>query len=75
MIAAHGQQADFVGNITHQPRVRILVKRRWRSGVAVMMPEDDTEQRSRTLPYQWDAAIGRAIATTPITIRIDLARP
>jgi hypothetical protein len=24
------------------------------------------------LPYQWDAAIGRAIATTPLTVRIDL---
>ena len=26
----------------------------------------------RTLPFQWDAAIGRAIATTPLTVRIDL---
>jgi hypothetical protein len=24
------------------------------------------------LPYQWDAALGRAIATTPLTVRIDL---
>lgn len=28
--------------------------------------------RSRSLPYQWDAAIGRAIATAPLTVRIDL---
>jgi hypothetical protein len=28
--------------------------------------------RSRSLPCQWDAAIGRAIATAPLTVRIDL---
>jgi hypothetical protein len=28
--------------------------------------------RSRTLPYQWDAAIGRMMASAPMTIRIDL---
>jgi hypothetical protein len=24
------------------------------------------------VPYRWDAAIGRAIATRPLTVRIDL---
>jgi hypothetical protein len=38
----------------------------------VLLPEDDTDARSRSLPYQWDAALGRAIATTPLTVRIDL---
>jgi hypothetical protein len=28
--------------------------------------------RSRTLPYQWDATIGRLMASTPLTARIDL---
>jgi len=28
--------------------------------------------RSRTLPYQWDAAIGRVMASAALTIRIDL---
>jgi len=72
LIAAHGQQADYVRNLTAQPRVRVKVGRTWRSGTAVLRPDDDTAQRSRTLPYQWDAAIGRALATTPLTIRIDL---
>ena len=74
LVAAHGQQADWVRNITKEPRVRVLVNRRWRSGTAVLMPEDDPGLRSRTLPYRWDAAIGRAIATRPLTVRIDLDR-
>jgi deazaflavin-dependent oxidoreductase (nitroreductase family) len=72
LIAAHGSQADFVRNIAQEPRVRVLVNRRWRSGRAVLMPTDDTRQRSRQLASQADAAIGRVLATTPMTIRIDL---
>ena len=72
VIAAHGQQADWVRNITKEPRVRVLVNRRWRNGTATVMPEDDPGKRSLTLPYRWDAAVGRAIATTPLTVRVDL---
>jgi deazaflavin-dependent oxidoreductase (nitroreductase family) len=72
IVAAHGQQADWIRNISKQPRVRVLVNRRWRSGTATLTPEDDPGLRSRTLPYRWDAAIGRAIATRPLTVRIDL---
>jgi len=72
VIAAHGQQADWVRNIMNEPRVRVLVNRRWRNGTATAMPEDDPGKRSRTLPYRWDAAVGRAIATTPLTVRVDL---
>jgi deazaflavin-dependent oxidoreductase (nitroreductase family) len=73
LIAAHGHQADFVRNIQAHPAVRLKINRRWHTGTASLLPDDDTAVRSRTLPYQWDAAIGRAIATTPLTIRIDLA--
>jgi hypothetical protein len=38
----------------------------------VLLGGDDTHARSRTLPHQWDAAIGRLMATTPLTVRIDL---
>ena len=72
VIAAHGQQADWARNIQKEPRVRVLVNRRWRPGTATVLTDDDAQQRSRTLPHQWDAAIGRAIATTPLTVHIDL---
>lgn len=52
--------------------MRVKVSGRWRTGKAQVVAGDDVEARSRTLPYQWDAALGRLMATTPITIRIDL---
>ena len=72
MIAADGRQADWVRNISKDPQVRVLAGRGWRHGTASLVPEDDTAQRSGALPYQWDSAVGRAIATTPLTVRIDL---
>jgi len=72
VVAAHGTQADYVRNIQADPRVRVKLGPRWRTGTAVPLPDDDVAARSRTLPYQWDAALGRAMATTPLTIRIDL---
>jgi deazaflavin-dependent oxidoreductase (nitroreductase family) len=71
LIAVHGEQADYVRNIRGNPRVRVKVRGRWRSGIAVPLPDDDTAVRSRTLRYQWDAAIGRLMASAPMTIRID----
>ena len=72
IVAAHGRQADYVRNLVDDFRVRVLVGGRWRTGTAIILPDDDPVARSRSLPYQWDAALGRAIATTPLTVRIDL---
>jgi hypothetical protein len=72
LIAAHGRQADYVRNLLAHPNVRVKVAGRWRAGRAVLLPDDDVVARSRTLPHQWDAAIGRMMATRPVTIRIDL---
>jgi deazaflavin-dependent oxidoreductase (nitroreductase family) len=72
LVAAHGTQADYVRNLQAEPRVRIKVGGIWRSGTATVLPDDDPGFRSRTLPYQWDAAIGRVMASAPLSIRIDL---
>jgi deazaflavin-dependent oxidoreductase (nitroreductase family) len=72
LIAAHGSQPDYVRNLRANPAVRVKVGGRWHTGTAVPLPGDDTEARSRTLPYRWDAAIGRLMASEPLTIRIDL---
>lgn len=72
LVAAHGEQSDFIRNITANPRVRLKITGRWRSGTAVVVPADDAVARTRTLPYQWDAAINRLTATAPLSIRIDL---
>jgi len=71
LIAAHGEQADYVRNIQADPAVRVKVNGRWREGTATLLVEDDTDARSRTLPYRWDAWIGSRMATTPVTVRID----
>jgi deazaflavin-dependent oxidoreductase (nitroreductase family) len=75
LVAAHGSQADYVRNILAEPAVRVKVAGRWRTGVATILPDDDSSARSRQLPYRWDAAIGRLMATRPVTIRIDLKEP
>jgi deazaflavin-dependent oxidoreductase (nitroreductase family) len=72
LVAAHGTQADYVRNLQAEPRVRVKAGGVWRSGTAAVLPGDDPSVRSRMLPYQWDAALGRMMATTPLTIRIDL---
>ena len=74
-MAAHGFQADYVRNLMADPVVRVKVGRQWRRGVAVVLPEDDPAARSRTLPHRWDAAIGRLMASAPLTVRIDLDPP
>jgi deazaflavin-dependent oxidoreductase (nitroreductase family) len=72
LVAAHGTQADYVRNLQAQPRVRVKAARVWRTGTAVVLPDDDADARSRMLPHQWDKALGRLMASAPLTIRIDL---
>jgi deazaflavin-dependent oxidoreductase (nitroreductase family) len=72
LVAAHGTQADYVCNLRAEPRVRVKVGGGWRVGTAVVLPDDDAAARSRTLPHRWDAALGRMMASQPLTIRIDL---
>lgn len=72
LVAAHGIQADYDRNLQAEPRVRVKADGLWHAGTAVVLPGDDPAARSRTLPHQWDAAIGRMMASAPLTIRIDL---
>ena len=75
LVAVHGTQADYVHNIQAEPRVRVKVNGAWRAGTAVVLANDDAVARSRAMPYQWDAAIGRMMASAALTIRIDLDPP
>jgi deazaflavin-dependent oxidoreductase (nitroreductase family) len=75
LVAADGTQADYVRNLQAQPRVRVKVGGVWCAGTALVLPGDDPAARSRVLPFQWDAAIGRMMASAPLTIRIDLDPP
>jgi deazaflavin-dependent oxidoreductase (nitroreductase family) len=69
LVASHGTQADYVRNLQANAAVRVRIGRQWRSGTAVVLPDDDPVARSRSLRFQWDAAIGRAMASAPSAIK------
>ncbi|MGH2837805.1 MAG: nitroreductase/quinone reductase family protein [Thermoleophilaceae bacterium] len=73
IVAEHGQRASYVRNLKANPRVRVKCGRRWRTGSATALPEDDWRARQRQ-PYmaKLNAATVRVMKTEPMTIRIDL---
>lgn len=77
IVAEHGQRADYVRNLEADPRVRVLVRGRWRSGTAVPLPGDDPRERQRILGRHRlgrrlnDLAV-RAAGTDLLTVRVDL---
>ncbi len=48
LIAQHGSHAGWVRNFQERPEVRVRLGRRWRSGTAELLPEDDVKARIRT---------------------------
>jgi deazaflavin-dependent oxidoreductase (nitroreductase family) len=71
IVADHGHDAEYVKNIKENPRVRVRVDGRWRTGTAHVMPDDDPVERQKQL-RPVNAAIVRAMGTNLLTIRIDL---
>ena len=71
IVAEHGRQAQYVKNIIANPRVRVRVQGRWRTGTAKLMPDDDTRARQAQL-RRFNAALVRAAGTDLMTVRIDL---
>ena len=72
IVAEHGRSAGYVRNIAANPNVRVLVGRKWRSGQAHLMPDDDPLARQRRLPRKLNAVVVRAMGTDLLTIRIEL---
>jgi deazaflavin-dependent oxidoreductase (nitroreductase family) len=72
IVAEHGRRAGYVRNILADPRVRVLVGGRWRTGTAHLMPEDDPRERQRVLDNRLNSAFVRVMGTELITLRVDL---
>jgi deazaflavin-dependent oxidoreductase (nitroreductase family) len=72
IVAEHGRRAGYVRNIAADPNVRVLVGRRWHSGRAELVPDDDPRARQRQLGRTLNAAMVRAMGTDLLTVRIDL---
>jgi deazaflavin-dependent oxidoreductase (nitroreductase family) len=71
LVAEHGRKAAYVRNIAADPRVRVRIGRRWRSGVAHVLDEDDPVARQRSLPRLNSIAV-RTLGSELVTVRIDL---
>ena len=71
IVAEHGRRAGYVRNVEANPRVRIRVGRRWRTGVAHLLPDDDARARQRSM-RPFNAAFVRLMGTDLLTVRIDL---
>ena len=72
VVAEHGRKAAYVKNIEADPHVRVRVGRKWRSGVADVLYDDDWRARQRRLPNKLNSATVRLMGTEHLTIRIDL---
>lgn len=78
IVAEHGMRCDYVKNLVTDPAVRVKVKRRWYSGTAALVADDDGLARRRQIDASngWigraDGVIFRASASEPVVIRIAL---
>jgi deazaflavin-dependent oxidoreductase (nitroreductase family) len=72
IVAEHGRRAGYVRNIEADPRVRVNVRGRWRSGTARPLPDDDPRARQRRIGLRLNAAAVRAMGTELLSVRVDL---
>ena len=81
LLSQRGRNADWVCDIEADPRVRIQLRSRrptgWRSGTAHIVEDDDPRERQRVLgrgkPWRrLCLSASGALATDPLTVRVDL---
>jgi deazaflavin-dependent oxidoreductase (nitroreductase family) len=73
LISEYGTRAGYVRNIQVNPRVRVKIGRRWYSGTAHILPDDDAQERRRQMG-RFNAAAVRFFGSDRdlLTLRIDL---
>jgi deazaflavin-dependent oxidoreductase (nitroreductase family) len=74
IVAEHGRHAAYVRNIEADPRVRVKVGRRWYTGTAHVLEDDDPRERMRWLKRPLNDAGVRAMGTDMLVVRVDLER-
>jgi deazaflavin-dependent oxidoreductase (nitroreductase family) len=78
VVAEHGTGSDYVKNLIANPNARVKVGRRWYTGTATIVNDDDGFARRRRIDEanglvgRADGATWRASATLPVTVRIDV---
>ena len=78
IVAEHGRRASYVRNLEANPGVRVRIGKRWRTGTARVVPEDDPRERLRYITSKrpitrLNTTTVRLLQTDLVTIRIDLA--
>ena len=72
IVTEHGRKAGYVRNIQANPRVRVRAGRRWRTGTARVLPDQDWRAIQRRFPNKLNSAVVRAMGTEHLTVRVDL---
>ena len=72
-VSEHGRRSDYVKNLEADPRVRIRLRRRWRTGRAETVPDDDPYARlEATKWFPGHAGTVRVMGTDLLTVKITL---
>lgn len=74
IVAEHGRQAGYVRNIEANPQVRFKIGRRWHTGTARVLDDDDPHDRLKSIGRPINGAMVRAMGTDLLTVVIDLDR-
>jgi deazaflavin-dependent oxidoreductase (nitroreductase family) len=72
IVTEHGWSSAYVKNIQADPRVRVKAGRRWLSGTAVILPDDDPYERMRWLGRGLNDATVRLVGTEHLVIKVAL---
>ena len=70
-VSEFGEKSQYVKNIKANPNVRVRLRGRWHTGTAHLVPDDDPQERLRSLP-QFNSFGVRTFGTNLLTIRVDL---
>ena len=71
IVSEQGAKSAYVRNIAANPRVRLRIGRRWRTGSATILADADPRAHQHHMT-KLNAAAVRAMGTALLTIRIDL---
>ena len=69
-VSEFGDKSQYVKNIQANPAVRVRLRGKWHNGVAHLVPDDDPQERLRSLP-QFNSFGVRTFGTNLLTIRVD----
>ena len=70
-VSEFGENSQYVKNIKVNPNVRVRLRGRWHNGTAHLVPDDDPQERLRSLP-QFNSFGVRTFGTNLLSVRVDL---